>query len=272
MTKHDLTHARHDPAHCLAPGLFRSLKRGERKRAKLDVVYDYGKGQRIEFSGPEPLGADDLRILQGLVAMAGPFGMILSPKPRTESGRQLRLFLEPQWEAVSQNAIVVKGSYRTLAREIGYANINKTKLIRKCLERLWKVSIIVQSGSKRQGFRLLSQYASDDEKGQLYIALNPIIAKAVMGTQHVRISMDEVRALNSDPARLIHQRLCGWINPRKSGRVELKTLCDYIWPQSASPSTMRKRRQRVKTALAELETIGWTVKEYTRSKYKISRP
>ncbi|WP_444978971.1 replication protein C, IncQ-type, partial [Aeromonas caviae] len=22
MSKHDLTHARHDPAHCLAPGLF----------------------------------------------------------------------------------------------------------------------------------------------------------------------------------------------------------------------------------------------------------
>ncbi|WP_309295292.1 replication protein C, IncQ-type, partial [Aeromonas caviae] len=23
VSKHDLTHARHDPAHCLAPGLFR---------------------------------------------------------------------------------------------------------------------------------------------------------------------------------------------------------------------------------------------------------
>ena len=70
--KHSLSHVRHDPAHCLAPGLFRALKRGERKRSKLDVTYDYGDGKRIEFSGPEPLGADDLRILQGLVAMAGP--------------------------------------------------------------------------------------------------------------------------------------------------------------------------------------------------------
>ncbi|WP_268915743.1 replication protein C, IncQ-type, partial [Aeromonas caviae] len=33
---------RHDPAHCLAPGLFRSLKRGERKRLKLDVTYTHG--------------------------------------------------------------------------------------------------------------------------------------------------------------------------------------------------------------------------------------
>ncbi len=90
--KHSLSHVRHDPAHCLAPGLFRALKRGERKRSKLDVTYDYGDGKRIEFSGPEPLGADDLRILQGLVAMAGPNGLVLGPEPKTEGGRQLRLF------------------------------------------------------------------------------------------------------------------------------------------------------------------------------------
>ena len=60
VRKHDLTHARHDPAHCLAPGLFRSLQRGERRRCKLHVVYNYGDGKRIEFSGPEPLGAGHL--------------------------------------------------------------------------------------------------------------------------------------------------------------------------------------------------------------------
>ncbi|MDF4280622.1 replication protein C, IncQ-type, partial [Vibrio parahaemolyticus] len=114
--KHSLSHVRHDPAHCLAPGLFRALKRGERKRGKLDVTYDYGDGKRIEFSGPEPLGADDLRILQGLVAMAGPNGLVLGPEPKTEGGRQLRLFLEPKWEAVTADAMVVKGSYRALAQ------------------------------------------------------------------------------------------------------------------------------------------------------------
>ena len=168
--KHELTHVRHDPAHCLAPGLFRSLKRGERKRGKLDVVYDYGDGKRIEFSGPEPLGADDLRILQGLVAMAGPGGLVLSPEPQTEAGRQLRLFLEPKWEAVQQDAMVVKGSYRALAREIGYADPDNTRPVRECIERLWKVSIIAQNGRKRQGFRLLSEYASDEQDGKLYVA------------------------------------------------------------------------------------------------------
>lgn len=275
MPKYDLTHARHDPAHCLAPGLFQSLKRGDRKKMKLDVVYEYGDGKRIEFSGPEPLGADDLRILQGLVAMAGPSGLILGPEPQTEGGQQLRLFLEPKWEAVESNAMVVKGSYRALAKEIG-AEIDSggaLKHIQACIERLWKVSIIAQNGRKRQGFRLLSEYASDDADGRLYIALNPLIAQAVMGgAQHVRISMNEVRALNSETARLMHQRLCGWIDPGKSGKTAIDTLCGYVWPSEASSSTLRKRRQRVRESLPELENIGWKIEQFAAGKYCITRP
>lgn len=272
MSKHDLTHARHDPAHCLAPGLFRSLKPGERKRGKLDVVYDYGDGKRIEFSGPEPLGVDDLRILQGLVAMGGPSGLVLSPEPQTEAGRQLRLFLEPKWEAVQQNAMVVKGSYRSLAREVGYANIDDTRRVRDCIERLWKVSIIAQNGRTRQGFRLLSEYASDEQDGKLYVALNPLIARAIMGGQHIRIDMAEVRKLQTDPSRLIHQRLCGWINPGKSRRADLDTLCSYVWPDRATNlNTIKKRRQTARKALAELAAVGWKLDEYAKDKWEIWR-
>lgn len=276
MSKHDLTHARHDPVHCLAPGLFRSLKKGERKHSKLDVVYEYGNDKRIEFSGPEPLGADDLRILQGLVAMAGPSGLVLSPDPQTDAGRQLRLFLEPKWEAVQQDAMVVRGSYGALASEVGYANKKDTKRVRECIERLWKVSIIAQSGRKRLGFRLLSEYASDEQDGRLYVALNPLIARAIMGgphVQHIRIDMAEVRKLKTDPARLIHQRLCGWIDPGKSGRVELGTLRSYVWPDEATnPNTVKKRCQTARKALAELVPVGWKLDEYAKGKWEIGRP
>lgn len=274
MTKHDLTHVRHDPSHCLTPGLFRSLQRGERKRSKLDVAYEFGDGKRIEFSGPEPLGADDLRILQGLVALAGPNGLVLSSEPQTEEGKELRKALETKWQAAKDDALVVKGSYRGLAREIGYANPDDTKPIRESIERLWKVSIILQQGKKRQGFRLLSEYASDEKDGHLYVALNPLIANAVLGaSQHIRISMDEVRALKSDPARLVHQRLCGWIDPSKTRRIEIESVCDYIWPDATSnPSTIKKRRQTARKALLELETLGWHVTEYARGKFEITRP
>jgi Replication protein C (RepC) len=272
----DLTHVRHDPAHCLAPGLFRSLKSGDRKKLKLDVMYRYGENEQIEFKGPEPLGVDDLRILQGLIAMAGPKGVVLTSEPKSEAGKQLRLFLEPKWEAVQQDALVVKGSYRHLAYEIGYTDIdggNVFRLIRACLERLWTVSIIVQIGRRRMGFKLLSEYASDEADGKLFIALNPRIAEAILGRRpHARIEMGEVRALKTDPARLMHQRLCGWIDPGKLGRIGLDTICGYVWPDVAQAEAMKKRRQSVRKALAELVAVGWTISEYAKGKFEITRP
>ena len=276
---YDLTHARHDPAHCLAPGLFRSLKRGERKRLKLDVTYTYGEDS-IRFWGPEPLGGDDLRVLQGLVAMAaisgeGGRGIVLSQEPKTEEGQQLRLWLDLKWDAIEKDAMVAKGSFRQLARELGYADDggSQFKTIRECIERLWAVSVIVDRAGKRQGFRILSEYASDEQEGKLFVALNPRLAEAVMGERpHSRINMAEVRALQTDPARLMHQRLCGWIDLGKSGRVELDTLCGYVWPTEINDNAMKRRRGIARKALAELAAIGWTVSEYAKGKWEISRP
>ncbi|MBM6552364.1 replication protein C, IncQ-type [Marinomonas ostreistagni] len=272
--RHQLTHVRHAPSHCLAPGLFRALQKGERKKSKLDVVYDYGKGRLIEFSGPEPLGADDLRVLQGLIAMAGPTGLLLKPEPATESGQQLRLFLEPKWEAVDLDAMVVKCSYRNLAQEIGYATTsNNTKTIKDCIERMWKVSIIVQHGGKRKGFRLLAEYESDDSAKNLYVALNPMIAEAILPDgQHVRIDMDEVRALRTHNALLIHQRLCAWINPGQRGKVALETLSGYLHQNPATGATLRKRHSRLRDTLSEIQSIGWLIVEYRQGMFEIQRP
>jgi len=276
---YSLTHARHDPAHCLAPGLFRSLKRGDRKRCKLDVAYDYGDGKRIEFSGPEPLGADDLRVLQGLVAMAAISGedgraLMLAKDVQSTAGQQMRVALDLKWEAVQQDAMVVRGSYRALAREIGYANPDDTKLVRECIERLWKVSVIVQNGGRRQGFRILSDYASDEKDGKLFVALDPRLAEAVVSERpHARICMTEVRGLKTDPARLMHQRLCGWIDPGKSGKAGLDTLRGYVWPEPTdNPNTLKTRRQTARRALGELVAVGWAVDEYATDKWELKRP
>lgn len=272
-SEHDLDHIRHEPGHVLAPGLFRSLKKGDYKRLKLDISYEFGKGERLEFGGKEPLGAPELRVLQGLIAMAGPDGLLLSPEPKTESGQQLRLLLETKFDAVQANALVAKGSFRSLAKAIGYADVENTKGIQESIERLWGVSVIAQKGGKRMGFRLLSSYDSDEAEGRLHVALNPRIAKAIMGeAQHCRISLHEVRALKTDPARLIHQRLCGWIDMGKSGKTTIETLCGYVWFNEASPDAMRQRRVSVKKALAEIGALGWVFTEYVRGKFEISRP
>jgi hypothetical protein len=270
-----LTFAMHDPIHCLTPGLFRSLKRGERKLTKLEVSYEFGDGEKIEFSGPEPLGDDDLRVLQGLIAMAGPQGQPVMPSTVSQEGLSSRQKLELRWGAVEEESLIVKGSYRSLAREIGYAEIEKSKTIRDCIERLWKVSVIVQKDGKRKGFRLLADYASDEDipnDGQLFVALNPRLASAVLGDTFTRIDMNEVRQIKLGGTRLIHQRLCGWIDQGKARKVNVDTLCGYVWPDPVDETAMRQRRSRLKPLLAELSAIGWKVKELGKGKYEIKRP
>lgn len=262
-----LTHARHDPGHVLVHGLFRSLASGDYKRLKLDVAYEIGN-ERLEFGAKEPLGVDEMRVLQGLVALAGPKGLILKADTDTQSPDARQLFLNlfaPASEFVAATdqpeSLVVRGSFRRLAREIGMneSGPNITR-IRQAIERLFAVTIFIQSARRRVGCRLISSYASDEGVGDLYVAVNPRLTEAILGNgQHVRIDMGEVRGLKSDPARLMHQRLSGWVNPGMRREVSIDTLCSYVWPDAGSDAAMRKRRQRIRSALTELRQVGWSV-------------
>lgn len=121
---------------------------------------------------------------------------------------------------------------------------------------------------------VLAAYASDEGTGDLYVALNPRIASAIMGTApYARIDLGEVRKLDSDPARLIHQRLCGWIDPGKSGGVGIETISAYVWPDDAgNKATKRKRWTRVRKAISEIKALGWRVEEIRKDFWQIVRP
>ena len=278
----DLSHARIDRAHALAPGLFRSLGPGDRKRLKLDITYDYGEGERLEFRGFEPLGALDMRVFQGLVAMAGPDGKLLqNSATASESGqRLLALLYEPADDEIKRAvvkpaSIVVNDSLRRLAREIGVdEGGNGIRLIRKSIERLFSVTIFVESGGQRIGSRLLSVYASNEETGGLRVAFNPRLAAAVIGGPHARIDLIEARALQTDPARLIHQRLSGFIDPGKSREVSAETLAGYVWPDPAdTPRTARSRITKVRKAVDEIRTAaGWNIAKTGPDKWRFIRP
>lgn len=277
----DLTHARHDRAHVLAPGLFRSLAPGDRKKLKLDVAYDFGNGDRLEFGGKDPLGVLEMRVLQGLVAMAGPDGLVLEDHDKaSEAGGQLMLDLfEPdpavQAAKLKPPSLVIRDSLRRLAREIGMSEDGASlKQIRLAIERMFGVTIFVQTGKRRLGMRMLASYASDEGTGDLYVALNPRIASAIMGVApYARIDLEEVRQLESDPARLMHQRLCGWIDPGKSGEIGIDTLAEYVWPdQPSSENARRTRRTRIRRSIKEICGLGWQVEEIKSGVWRFIRP
>jgi hypothetical protein len=270
----DLTHVRHDPMHCLCPGLFRSLLRGDRKNQKLDITYQHGD-EKIRFIGFEPLDAGDLRLLQGLVAMSGAEGLNLSSEPKSVIGKILRMSLNATLEAKKENAMMVKTSVRNLLAEIGLSGSgDNIKTAKASLTRMSNVSVVLTQGTRTAspGYQLLA-FTLDESDGELCVALNPRLTAAIVGDdRHVRIDMNEVRALNSDPARLIHQRLCAWINTGSAGRAEIETLCGYAWPDEANLEAMKKRKQSIRKALAELVSLGWIVTEYAKGKFEIFRP
>ena len=274
MKKHDLSYARHDPAHCLAPNLFRSLKRGERKKFKLDVTYHFGKGKKesMRFVGTELLGADDMRLLQGIVALGGPKSLLLTPEPTTEIGQQLRMFLGLDFEAIKQDGLIVCRSLSKLLTEVGMTDSgDNIKALKASLLRMSNTTILVTKGQQKATFTLMSHIFNE---ANLWIALNPRIAGAICGCRpHTRIVMAEVRLLQTDPARLMHQRLCGWINPGMSRCIVLDKLCRYIWyDEATNPNTMKTRHRVARKALSELVAVGWTVTEYVKDKWKIKRP
>lgn len=275
----NLKFAHHDPSHCLTSGLFRALKRGDRKKLKLDVTYKVGEDKSVRFWGPEPLGVDDMRILQAIIALAGINGLILEPEPKSKLGTQLRLDLDLKFQALKENGIVAQSSFYELLNEIGQDTGGKNiRLAKESLRRLYAVTILVKDGAKEMGYRLLSRYMSDEEDYSLYVALNPLIFKAITGGgKFTYINMDEVRALSkSDTAALLHQRLCAWVDSGKAGKVSLDTLVSYAYYDEqhveVSKYSVSMRRKRVRNALEELELMGWKVTQYARNKYEIARP
>jgi hypothetical protein len=272
--KFELTHANMDPLHCFMPGFFRSLKRGDRKKQKLDMQHKYGDGEDARIIGFEPLGADDLRLLYALVAFAGPKGKSLPPEPRSDMARQLRMSLNLNSPASSKEALIVQEPVTKLLKEIGLTDTgNNIRRVKESLIRMSNVTIVITKDTQSLSFSLLS-FGIDEKDKRIFVGLNPRIAEVVLGIQrsHTRIELTEVRQLRTDAALLIHLRLCGWVKRKKLCKVALDTLCGYVWQDEAAFETLKKRRQTIRKALAEIIEVGWTVKEYVKGKFEIERP
>lgn len=268
------THCRHDPAIAGAPGLVRMLARGQRQKEKLDVTYTRGR-DTFRFVGFEPLGGDDVCLLQALTALAGPHGAVLSATPTTAAGVVLRDGLACVGVAANADSLLVTTSRSELLREAGLSKGGKeVRRVERSLLRLASVTLHIRcaDGRREAATRLLSWSAADDV---LKVALNPRVAAVVLGTtgQYVRISMDEVRALKREGARLIHQRLCSWLDQGATRVVRLDTLVEYLYPGTpATGSTGRMRRRAARLALQELGRIGWGIAPAGGDAVAITRP
>ena len=262
--------ARLDPAICLAPGIFRSLPRGKAHRSRrAEVVYERD-GSTLRFVLPFLLGAEDLRLLQVLVSIAGQGRTTLPRDPQTDTGQALKIGLAAERD---EDALVVRTRLATVLRALDREDCQDARAaVRRSLVRLASVVVIVTRGSRDASAHLLS-HAIDAETGELLAALDPRVTATALGAeQYAYIDLDEVRALRGDLAVILHQRLCAWIDPGRTRLVRQKTVIQYAFPEAAKTASARaKRARRVQAAMTCLADVGWTVEEH-RGMYTVGRP
>lgn len=285
VKKHFLLFAQHDPAHCLAPALFRSLSARSRDSQKLRVTYDFNQATQLVFEGDEQLGPDDLRTLQGLVALGtlsakqSDYAPTATP---TDIRRELQKRLISKSAGTSAEVQFLRTSYPLLARELGYSSVNGGSTYAKLASSVARLSAVrltlhtleADSWVERSS-QLIAQFESESAGRELFIALNPRLTTAVRSTkgkQYFRVSLDEARRLKSDASRLLHQRL-HFINAGSQKRIELDTLAGYVWATpSENINTQKSRVRTLQKALSELAAIGWSVTSPSAGLYEIARP
>lgn len=255
---------------CHAPGLFVSRSKGGPDQL-MKLNYAAG-GLLFRFVGPQ-LGPIELRVLQGLVGLSG--------KPNYSRISPPEEAVLDKVHALLCRSAEVRTTCNQLARAIGYQSDSGSAhaAIRQALERLFAVAVFVSRendpGAKDMSAgHLFTKLKSKEAGNAIAVELSPLLAAAVLGGrgEYLRVDLDEVRRLKTDPARLLHHRL-HFINPGTEPRkVWLDTLVEYVWPEAASATTRRKRRERVRAALLELEKeLGWSVVKQGDG-YFIGRP
>lgn len=267
--------ARHDPAHCLAPGLFQSLKRGDRNVHPLHVVYVFNERERLEFHGPYQLGADDLRTLVGLVALASNHqnsAYLVAAHPKTDTGTLMRQRLLIEGDARREQVLAVRTTFYELARTVGYRGFGgyTVGLLRDSLERLAMVTVVLQIDKRRYKSQLIGQYMSDTDTGDIIAGINWRITQAILQERpFTTLSLREMTALHRDAAVILWQRLSGWIDPGETRTVSLPTLVGYVYgegEETADRRTRWKRRREIRLALDTLCAIGWRVEPVTHER------
>lgn len=279
--------AKHDPATCMAAGLFQPIRRGKRPKGVTHVAQF--TNLKLEFRCFWQLGAEDLRVLQGLLALASPLDVpdILTADSMLTNNRELRGRLKLSGTAANAESLVVRGSYYLLAKEIGLTTSGSQTFrhLRESIDRLSLVNVRVTQAGETYSSNLLS-YSADEK--YLGVALNPRLTAAVLGGRiaangsHTRIDLSEVRAIGGDITRILHQYLCALINLGETRTLQATTMMNQIWTGDASVNAKAKQRNRLHKALEDLRQLGWRYKNIAGNrtvvgkshylKYEITRP
>jgi len=279
MKRIESSYARFDYAH-LFDGVF--VPTNGTKRGRLFVPSRQFDNVEVSFYGYEQLGADDQSVFLAVAAQLGISGGVA--KSETPTGDELRRKMFSETVDDGSRVAAIRTSLRAIAIDAGYNSSGAAlQIVHKCLHRLG-CTIVREYGAYEAGHRvdrrcmLLSSKIEIDTK-EVVIAANPRLTRSIYGEQqHIKVSLIERNALESEVAKILHAWLCAVVRPGGIlGRdgVLIDTLLPHVWGAQcadASAPVRSNRRARIRDALVEIaQRTKWKI-DLSRHLAYITRP
>jgi len=262
-------HARIDPSHCLADGLFRPLLRGSEKLSQLDISYKSRNSKFIlNWSGPEMLNIGDQSTFLAIHRLA------VKPErairvSQNNSNPLLSIALEElhlSYQAEALDCLAIITTSNEVASITGKKLNGQTKTrIWQTLDRLSKVTLSIYEETAPSSViwqsRLFSACTSDKA---LVIGINPMLARAIIQGPSTFIDMREQRLLQSDASKRLHAWLSSWLGANRiheERKVKLDTLIPHVWGDIKLGDAKYSRRASLLSAVDEIDNLeGWSCK------------
>jgi len=286
-------YAKLDPAH-LFDGLFVPTKGMKREKGKDGILRrprlileprDFG-GFSVGYQGFEQLGADDQSVLLAITAQLGLDGLTIKDNTQNETSMELRKNFEFKGDTTGTVG-AKKTTLRSILIDAGYNPDIGTNIIKESLNRLRNTQI---RETTKDGWDRASNLIStvfNKKTGEVFVAANPRLTKAVFHGQHVKISLFERNQLESEVAKILHAWMCSNIRPGGrlgfSGLVQIDTLIPHVWGPYALNGASRKvacvKRGLIRDALDEIRDntsrlhggYGWHI-EANAGEVLVARP
>ena len=257
-------HARLDPSHCLADGLFKPLLRG-RNDAELDVRYKY-KDHTFHWHGPELLGINEQSVFLAIHRLAATAGSTIFIDSDVTDTNQLeaRTKLKLAYGAEKSACIVIETDANEITRSLGrQVNGQSGKRVIESLARMSAVQFSIYNAAEPASLVFQSQLISVAESGRtLYVGINPCLSKAIRQKPSTYVDMREQRALSSDISKRLHVWLSSWANTKgkdRDQRIGMDKLICHVWGDSATGDALYTRRKKLLAAISELNALmGWS--------------
>lgn len=242
--------------------IYSCFSRGKRCSTSLDVTYkpDNNEQNTYLFRGPELLGALDLRVFQGLIAIA-------TEDLSKDNGERAIATL------VGLRNLGINCNLTFLARVLNYVRPNRATrtLLLKSIQHLSKVKVkvIEHSTGYFESFQLLGLKRMDHE--EFTVVMNPIASQAILQPEkgYQRVNLEESNSLKSNAARILHSRLSCLNQDGIDQIIRLELLCEHIYGTGSISASARSSTLK---ALEELRALGWMVRHQSGSQLAIRRP